>query len=84
MEAGLGGGSDLSEARRVGRGSDRARPSRGVPFYLRRAATELAYSRRAGPSLDAPRGPWPSDRAGTVDPCAVAHMRAVPFHAGFF
>jgi hypothetical protein len=40
-EAGLGGGSELSEARRGERGS---MPSWGMPFYLRCAATARATS----------------------------------------
>jgi hypothetical protein len=41
-----GGGSDLSEARRVGRGSE----VRGVPFYFRRAAAAASP-----PQWDLPR-----------------------------
>jgi len=85
MEAGLGGGSDLSEARRVGRGSEAFSGSALLsPPRRHRASPPVAYPRRAGPSRAAARGPWPSDRAGTAAPRAMAHMGAVPFHVGFF
>ena len=60
MEAGLGGGSDLSEARRVGRGSEAFSGSALLsPPRRHRASPPVAYPRRAGPPRAAARGPWP-------------------------